>query len=280
VVDDQQVGNIQSVTNFYTAAKNGTLPAVSWVVPNGAMSEHPPASVSAGQSYVTSLVNAVMNGPDWRSTAIFLAWDDFGGFYDHVVPPAVDENGYGLRVPSLVISPYAKHGYIDHQTLSFDAYLKFIEDDFLSGQRLDPATDRRPDPRPSVREKAAILGNLTADFDFTQPPRAPVLLPVRPTTTLTAAVPFGPISPSATAGTGQATVSWKLPNDGGSPITRYRVLPFLDGVQQRARVFNSTARSQIITGLNSGQAYTFKIAAINAIGRGPYSLSTPAVTIG
>src|SRR5437764_1152709 len=79
---------------------------------------------------------------------------------------------------------------VDPQTLSFDAYLKFIEDDFLGGQRLDPATDGRPDPRPDVRENASILGNLTADFDFTQAPRPPLLLPVNPPTTLTPTVPF------------------------------------------------------------------------------------------
>ena len=100
--------------------------------------------MSYGQSYVTSLVNAVMNSPDWASTAIFLAWDDWGGFYDQVFPPAVDQNGYGLRVPGIVISPYAKRGYIDHQILSFDAYDKFIEDDFLNGQRIDPASDGLP----------------------------------------------------------------------------------------------------------------------------------------
>ena len=182
---DHQLGNIQDVSKFYTAAKNGTLPAVSWVVPSGEVSEHPPSPVSFGQSYVTSLVNAVMNSPDWDSTAIFLAWDDWGGFYDHVVPPTVDENGYGLRVPGIVISPYAKHGYVDHQTLSFDAYDKFIEDDFLGGQRIDPATDGRPDPRPTVRENVKILGNLVEDFDFNQQPRPPDVLPVHPKTTLT-----------------------------------------------------------------------------------------------
>jgi len=154
-------------------------------VPSSEVSEHPPSPVSFGQSYITSLVNAVMAGPDWDSTAIFLAWDDWGGFYDHVVPPAVDENGYGLRVPGLVISPYARHGYVDHQTLSFDAYDKFIEDDFLHGQRLDPRTDGRPDPRPTVREEVKILGNLVNDFNFDQAPRPPVPLPVHPTTTLT-----------------------------------------------------------------------------------------------
>ncbi|GAC1625228.1 MAG: alkaline phosphatase family protein [Ktedonobacteraceae bacterium] len=181
VKQDGQLGNIQSVTNFYTAAKNGSLPAVSWVDPSGKVSEHPPALVSAGQSYVTGLINAVMQGPDWNSTAIFLAWDDWGGFYDHVVPPTVDQNGYGLRVPGLVISPYAKKGAIDHQTLSFDAYLKFIEDDFLGGQRLDPKTDGRADPRPTVRENVSILGNLMSDFDFSQQPRAPLILPINPT---------------------------------------------------------------------------------------------------
>jgi phospholipase C len=121
-----------------------------------------------------------MESPDWNTTAIFLAWDDWGGFYDHVVPPVVDENGYGLRVPALVISPYAKKGLIDHQTLSFDAYLRFIEDDFLGSERIDPATDNRPDPRPSVRENNPLLGDLRSDFDFTQSPRAGVALPLYP----------------------------------------------------------------------------------------------------
>jgi len=182
---DHQLGNIQSVDHFYAAAKDGTLPNVSWVVPSAEVSEHPDAPISFGESYVTSLINAVMRGPDWRSTVIFLAWDDWGGFYDHVVPPVVDENGYGMRVPAMVISPYAKRGYIDHQILSFDAYDKFIEDLFLHGQRLNPATDGRPDPRPDVRENVSILGSLWSDFDFRQRPRPPVLLPVHPKTTLT-----------------------------------------------------------------------------------------------
>ena len=182
---DGQLGNIQSVDRFYAAARGGTLPAVTWVVPSGAVSEHPPAAVSRGQSYVTSLVNAVMHGPDWKSSAIFLAWDDWGGFYDHLAPPGVDQNGYGLRVPGLVISPYARTGYVDHQTLSFDAYDKFIEDDFLHGQRLDPRSDGRADPRPTVREQVRLLGNLVNDFDFSQAPLSPVFLPVHPRTTLT-----------------------------------------------------------------------------------------------
>jgi len=185
VKQDGQLGNIQSVSNFYNAAKAGTLPAVSWVVPSGPVSEHPPSRISAGQSYVTSLINAVGQSPDWSSTAIFLAWDDWGGFYDNVAPPKVDANGYGMRVPAMVISPYAKAGYVDHQTLSFDAYNKFIEDDFLGSQRLDPSTDGRPDRRPTVRDNVGILGDISQDFDFNQTPRPPLVLPVHPRTTLT-----------------------------------------------------------------------------------------------
>ena len=177
---DHQLRNIVPMRDFFADAKHGSLPAVSWLVPSNRVSEHPPALVSRGQAYVTSVINAVMRSSDWDSTAIFLAWDDWGGFYDHVRPPRVDGNGFGLRVPALVISPYARAGYIDHQTVSLDAYTKFIEDDFLGGQRLDPATDGRPDPRPDVRENSPILGNLAADFDFTQPPRPPMILPVHP----------------------------------------------------------------------------------------------------
>jgi phospholipase C len=180
VKQDNQLGNIMPVANYFAAAKNGNLPAVSWIVPEQKVSEHPPASISTGQAYVTTLINAAMQGPDWNTTAIFLSWDDWGGFYDHVAPPSVDQNGYGLRVPSLVISPYAKKGFIDHQTLSFDAYLKLIEDIFLGGARLDPKTDGRPDPRPTVREDVAILGNLLSDFDFTQPPLPALVLPINP----------------------------------------------------------------------------------------------------
>jgi phospholipase C len=180
VHDDHELHDIAPLRSFYRAARAGKLPAVSWITPAGAVSEHPPSLISKGQAYVTSLINAIMESPDWSSTAIFLSWDDWGGFYDHVTPPTVDSQGYGLRVPGLVISPYARRGYIDHQTLSFDAYLKFIEDDFLHGQRLNPETDGRRDRRPDVRESAKILGDLRYDFDFTQRPRLPYFLPPWP----------------------------------------------------------------------------------------------------
>lgn len=180
VKQDGQLSNITDVTNFYKDAKAGTLPSVSWITPSNANSEHPTALVSDGQTWVTSLVNAVMQSPDWDSSAIFVSWDDWGGFYDHAVPPHVDENGYGLRVPGIVISPYAKKGYIDHQILSHDAYVKFIEDVFLNSQRIDPKTDGRPDPRPDVRENVSQLGDLRHAFDFNQSPRPNLVLPIHP----------------------------------------------------------------------------------------------------
>ncbi len=180
VRQDRQLGNIRDTSAFYAALRSGRLPAVSWVIPSGVVSEHPTSSIKAGQAYVTSLINAIGRSRDWSSTAIFLAWDDWGGFYDHVKPPAVDINGYGFRVPGIVISPYARRGYIDHHQLSFDAFAKFIEDDFLGNRRVNPKTDGRPDPRPTVRENAPGLGDLRKDFNFNQAPRRPVILPAHP----------------------------------------------------------------------------------------------------
>jgi phospholipase C len=107
---------------------------------------------------VTAVVNAAMRSPDWDSTAIFLAWDDWGGFYDHVVPPRVDQNGYALRVPAIVISPYARKGHIDHQTLSSDAYLKFIEDDSCAA----PGSTPRPTAVPTLGLMSARTSRFSA----------------------------------------------------------------------------------------------------------------------
>ena len=177
---DHQLRDVTSISHFFAAARKGRLPAVSWVEPNNHVSEHPPALITNGQAFVTHVINTVMRSPDWRSSAIFLAWDDWGGFYDHVVPPMVDINGFGLRVPALVISPYARAGFIDHQVASLDAYVKFIEDDFLGGRRLDPATDGRPDRRPDVREALPQVGDMSLDFDFNQKPLPRLILPLHP----------------------------------------------------------------------------------------------------
>jgi phospholipase C len=169
-----ETGNVVPFDEFYKDVATNGLPRVSWIVPAGVVSEHPEFLVSSGQAYVTALINTIMKSPYWNSTVIFLSWDDWGGFYDHVAPPAVDEGGFGLRVPGLVISPWVKKGTIDRQVLSHDAYLKFIEDLFLKGERLDP-NDGRPDSRPTVRE-VLQRGDLINDFDFNQKPLPPLVL--------------------------------------------------------------------------------------------------------
>jgi phospholipase C len=179
---------------FVADVKNGTLPQVSWVVPSDPYSEHPPGGVTRGMEYVTAMVNAVMESPYWKDTVIFIAWDDWGGFYDHVVPPNVDGNdtertpvqGYGLRVPGMMISAYAKAGTIDHHTLSLDSYATFIEDLFTNRARLDPTALGNPDHRPDIRDAlthvrfpdgtSEPIGNLIDEFDFTQKPLPPLLL--------------------------------------------------------------------------------------------------------
>jgi phospholipase C len=182
VHDNGQLKNVQTHGDFLASLEDGTLPTVSWITPGGGgISEHPGNGepLTEGQAHVTRLVNAVMRSDLWATSAIFLTWDDWGGFYDHVEPPRVDENGYGLRVPSILISPWAKQG-IDSQTLTFDAYLKLIEDLYLQGERLDPATLQRPDSRPTVREEVPILGDLRKAFDFRQEPLPPLLLDPNP----------------------------------------------------------------------------------------------------
>jgi phospholipase C len=130
------------------------------------------------------VINAIMRKRAlWSRTAIFLFWDDWGGFYDHVKPPRfVEDNyahGYGIRVPSILISPWADRGLnVDHGEYSFDSFLRLIEDRFLGGQRLDGSNLDWPDPRPTTREARA--GNLLRAFDFQQQPIPRLILDPRP----------------------------------------------------------------------------------------------------
>ncbi|HLJ48573.1 MAG TPA: alkaline phosphatase family protein [Bryobacteraceae bacterium] len=159
--DPERSSRLTNADQFYVDAQRGTLPQVSWVIPSDAQSEHPTAGVREGMSYVTGLVNAVMQGPNWNSTAIFISWDDWGGFYDHVVPPKVDEFGLGIRVPGLVISPYARQNYVDHKTYSFESWLKIVEERFGISSM-------------TARDNSA--SDMSDAFDFTQSPRPPIVL--------------------------------------------------------------------------------------------------------
>jgi phospholipase C len=151
---------IVDMSEYYKDAAAGTLPAVSFMVPFGA-SEHPPGSIQAGERFVRSLISALMSSPNWEQSAFMWAYDDWGGWYDHVAPPAVDQFGYGFRSPALLVSPYAKPGHIDHTTLDFTSQLKFIENNW----GVEP-----------LAERDRNANDIVSAFDFSAAPREPVLL--------------------------------------------------------------------------------------------------------
>jgi phospholipase C len=169
--------NVVNDANFVSDAGTG-LAAVSWLVTGGAASEHPKhGALCAGENWTVQQINAIMNGPDWNSTAIFVTWDDFGGIYDHVAPPVVDNWGLGPRVPFLIISPYALAGHISHTQYEFSSVLKFIEERF----GLAPLTERD-----------ASANDTTDSFNFAQTPIPPTILQTRtcPMASI-GTVPFG-----------------------------------------------------------------------------------------
>jgi phospholipase C len=156
--------HIFPVDNFVDDIGDGRLAPVTWITPRYEVSEHPEWSFCHGENWTTEIVNAVMESEFWKDTAIFITWDDYGGFYDHVPPPQVDRFGFGMRVPLLTISPYAKPGYIDSQLGEFSSVLRFIEDNWGLSQL-------------THRDRDAF--NLSYVFDFEQEPRKPFSLPMR-----------------------------------------------------------------------------------------------------
>ena len=107
---------------------NGQLANVSWVMPSGRSSDHPGINDGSGPSWVASVVNAIGNSQYWNNTVIFITWDDWGGWYDHVAPTVINSYEYGFRVPLIVVSPFAKQGYVSHVTHDFGSILVFIEE--------------------------------------------------------------------------------------------------------------------------------------------------------
>ncbi len=124
--------NLVSINGLLTDISAGNLPNVTYVDPEGnlAISEHPPADVTVGEAWSASVINAIEAGPQWASTAVLLTWDENGGFYDHVPPPQVDGFGYGFRVPMILVSPYAKRGFVDHAVLDHTSILRFVADNW------------------------------------------------------------------------------------------------------------------------------------------------------
>jgi len=149
-------GDVHSETQFIQDVNSGKMANVSWITPPGSTySDHPPAPVEGAQDFVTQQVNAVMQSQYWSSTAIFLTWDDWGGYYDHVVPPQIDNLGLGPRVPLIVISPYAKAGYISHQLGEFSSFVKFVERNWSL-------------PNLGQRDANTSISDLFDYFDFNQ----------------------------------------------------------------------------------------------------------------
>jgi phospholipase C len=161
---DRWQRHVFPVDNVLDDIRAGRLPPVTWITPRFALSEHPDFNFCYGENWSTRVIDAIMRSPMWRDTAIFVTWDDYGGFYDHVPPPRVDRYGVGFRVPMLLISPYAKQGFISSEFGEFSSVLRFIEDNW--GLRRLTHRDREATP-------------LVSAFDFTQRPRPPDRLPLR-----------------------------------------------------------------------------------------------------
>jgi phospholipase C len=149
--------HIVDLSEYFDDLSNGTLPAVSYIVPSGS-SEHPPGNVTTGQNFGASLITALMRSEAWSQSLFVLTHDDWGGYYDHVGPPQVDAEGYGFRVPALFVSPYSRRGEIDHTVYDYTSILRFIENNW----HVEPLTARD-----------ASANSIAAGLDFSQPPTAP-----------------------------------------------------------------------------------------------------------
>lgn len=154
--------NVVTSTNFVTDALAGQLPALSWVTPPASDTDHPPDSACVGENWSVQQINAVMQGPadQWNSTVIFLTWDDFGGFYDHAAPPYRDQYGLGIRVPMIIISPWAIQGVYHTQT-EFEGVLRFMEETFAL---------------PNLGGADTVANDFQDAFNYTQTPIPPLVL--------------------------------------------------------------------------------------------------------
>jgi phospholipase C len=161
--DSSYTRNIVARQQLLWDIDNGTLPQVSWVIPSAQISDHPPANITLGMWWITDVVDSVMQSRYWQNTAVVVLWDDYGGFFDTVVPPTVDGYGLSFRVPALIISPYARAGFIDHTVYDFESTLKFIEWRF---------------GLPALTQRDAGANNLLSAFDFGQQPASPYIIPL------------------------------------------------------------------------------------------------------
>jgi phospholipase C len=162
-IDDPELNkHLVDLNEYYEDLADGTLPNVAYIVPSGP-SEHPPSSLMSGQRFVKSLIQSMMLSDYWEKTAFIWTYDDWGGWYDHVIPPKVDEYGYGFRVPALLVSSYAKSDYIDSTQLDYTSVIKFITDNWSLE---------------SLATRDASANSIASAFDFASPPREAVFIPI------------------------------------------------------------------------------------------------------
>lgn len=171
--------------DYYTDLKAGTLPQVSFFITESLISEHPPADIQLGQQKIKDITVALIKSSSWESSTLFITYDEGGGYFDHVAPPQVDAYGLGLRVPTLVVSPYAKRGYLAGHLAEHSSILKFIERRFnlptlasvnhqfdaqTPGAGNDAANGQTYGPPAPPRDKLTTISDMYGMFDFTQNP--------------------------------------------------------------------------------------------------------------
>ena len=216
---EQLVDHVANTRQFISDTQNGQLPAVSWIIPGAWVpptypaacrgvgpSEHPPARSDCGMDYVSYLVNQVMSSQFWQSTAIIVTWDDYGGFYDHVKPPYIDQYGEGFRVPTLVISPWAKAGFIDHTQYEFSSMLRLAEDNFQLA---------------TLGHRDSLVNDMMGSFNFNQAPLPALTEPatfVGPATPSKTTMTATPMTTATTMSTLTVTTTQVIQNSGNPAL--------------------------------------------------------------
>ena len=233
--------NIVPETQFVTDALNGNLASVNWVVTPDETSDHPPDSVCTGENDTVSKINAVMQGPQWGSTAMFLFWDDFGGFYDHVPPPQIYTYGLGPRVPLVIISPYAKPAHVSSTTYSAASLLSFAENVFGLAPLVEADT---------------LANNVADSFDFTGNPVPPLILQQR-------TCPVTPVT--CPAGSAQAGVPYasSITVSGGVPPYTFYWFPYTAGSPPPGLTLNSSTGAITGTPTASGD-FTYTVESVDS----------------
>lgn len=248
--------NIRTPNRFIQDVKANKMASVSWVTPTGgATSDHPPGAIQGAENWVATQINTIMNSPYWSSTAIFLTWDDWGGFYDHVIPPQIDGVGLGPRAPLIVISPYAKQGYISHSQGEFSSFIKFVEENWQL-------------PNLGQRDALSSTSDLMDFFDFTQPPQLPLIEPMIPFSTNLSIPNYG------AAGAGSNVQGSINPPIGGIGTTfRFDVVSKLSNPTVHTVTIDGTNYSMSLLGPFSSGGYLWEYKTQLPVGSHSYTFT-------